>query len=215
MYCSNCGNSVMNTNGKCQCCGSTNNLTYNLDGIEAAVKAQANSAASMISALVFAQALPLTSLLREWWEKLPVAETEAFTRALSKNIIGIIEKGAFDELIRTRLMSNVLSPEKVSERIKEMLATPEGGLALVDVVAKVIEENFRNHAFTEKLKEGIGDAIREVSRAHTMNHRELIEAAVVAHMPNIEEMTKRIVTDVANDMSNDIRNRMRRDENAK
>jgi uncharacterized protein Yka (UPF0111/DUF47 family) len=55
------------------------------------------------------------------------------------------------------------------------------------------------------------EAIAAIAREQMMGHREVIESAVRDRMPDIEEMTKRIVEEVADETAREVRNRMRRD----
>lgn len=184
-----------------------------LDGVTAAIRAQADSAANMLAALTYAHALPLTSLLQSWWEKLPVAEMDAFVKALAKRCCELIENGILDDELKRRIRE-VMKPDVVAAHVKKTIES-QGDPHIMAIAAKLLDEGTRDgygrqSDFHGYIVKGIGEAVQQVAREHSMGSREVIEAAVRDAMPSIEEMTKKVVSDVANDMAANVRKSMER-----
>ena len=78
-------------------------------------------------------------------------------------------------------------------------------------MGRLVKDEIERIGAHRGVADGMKEAIVAIAREQMMGHREVIESAVRDRMPDIEEMTKKIVEEVADETAREVRNRMRRD----
>ena len=187
--------------------GSTR-VHVNIAGLSPAVNAQAGAAASMLTALAQAQALPLVSLLESWWENLTETDKNEFVKALLARAMYMVRHGTIDGPLGEAVLErfdNAALAKRLEQFIEKGEADDELSRAVARIVSGRLDES-RSHLIYDEMK----DTVRKIASACVMNEREVIESAVRDKMPEIEEMTREIVQGIAADMADEVRARMRR-----
>ena len=180
-----------------------------LHGISRAIDTHSDLAMNMLTALFSAHSLPLVSLLETWWNRLPEANKKAFANRLLQRCLEIVREGAIDEQLKSiveRLAQDEERIKALSDQIPDDWQKP-----LTDAVGRLVEKAIEKNGTYHGVNDGMKEAIATIAREQMMGHREVIEAAVRERMPDIEDMTKRIVEEVADETAREVRARMRRD----
>jgi hypothetical protein len=211
-HCPYCGTYLNYGNDSCPACSriipSASANTDALHSISRAIDTQAGLATNMLAALFSAQSLPLVSLLESWWSKLSETDKSAFAKALLQRCLQLIHDGAIDQQLKP--LVDALAEDQ--ERIKAIGdQIPEGWQKpLTDAVGRLVKDEIERNGAHRGVADGMKQAIVNIAREQMMGHREVIESAVRDRMPDIEEMTKKIVKEVAEETAREVRNRMRR-----
>jgi hypothetical protein len=210
-YCPFCG-ARLNYDKTCPSCARTVPTsaanTDALHGISHAINAQADLATNMLSAILSAHSLPLVSLLENWWGKLNETDKGEFVKALLFRCLRLIQTGAIDDHLKpivNRLAEDHDRIKALGEQIPDDWQEP-----LTDAIRRLVQAEIERTGSHRGVTEGMKEAIVSIAREQTMSHREVIESAVRERMPDIEEMTKKIVEEVADETAREVRSRMRR-----
>lgn len=180
-----------------------------LHSVSTAVNTQADLTASMLAALFSAHSLPLVSLLEDWWNKLNEAGKTQFAKTLMLRCLRLIQDGAIDDQLKgivDRLANDEERIKAISDQIPNDWEKP-----LTDAVGRLVTDELERKGTHQTVTMGMEKAIVNIAREQMMGHREVIESAVRDRMPDIEDMTKKIVAEVAEETAREVRNRMRRD----
>lgn len=184
--------------------------SVDLSGITSAIQAQADSAAKMLAALTYAHALPLTSLLETWWEKLSSSGKGDFAKALIERMKYLVKQGIVDDqlgpIVKSRFNNDVLV-----ERVKKLVENGGGDDPITEAVARAVADQLGRDR-ERVIAEACQETIRKIARERSMDAREVIEAAVRDHMPDIEELTRRITGEIADEIAQDVRKRLRKSD---
>jgi len=211
-HCPYCGNYLHNYNGNNHCNNCDKDVapvTIDVGDVSAAIYAQADSASKMLAALVHTQALPVVTLLEGWWTKLDSRHQQGFVTALLYRVLTLLHNGFLDSQLKP-IVTEHFTPEVLAERVKKLVENEEDADAVSACVARHVSQQLDKSGHSRVITDALQDTIREIARQRSMDQREVIEAAVRDRMPDIEEMTKRIVEEVADDAAREVRSRMRR-----
>ncbi len=206
----------------CNSCGRSLGLLKNLpsiggviqDGelkdISTAIYAQADTAARMLAALTHAHSLPLISLLESWWSKLNEADKNDFVKTLIIRAMTILYRGDLDHHI-AQVVGNAVNWGDAN-KFRERLDALDKGNALAEAVAARIANGLDDSKFemNAEIKEVVVAHVRELAQHNLRDQREVVEAAVRDRMPDIKELTERVVREVTDDAAQEIRDRMKR-----
>jgi hypothetical protein len=212
-HCPYCGVYINYGTDSCSSCGriipSASANTDALHGISRAIDTQAGLATNMLTALFSAHSMPLVSLLEAWWNKLNEADKKAFAKALLQRCLQLISDGVVDQQLKPLVDSLAEDQERIKalgDQIPNNWEKP-----LTDAVGRLVKDEIERNGAHRGVADGMKQAIVDIAREQMMGHREVIEAAVRDRMPDIEEMTKKIVKEVADETAREVRNRMRRE----
>jgi uroporphyrinogen-III decarboxylase len=213
-HCPYCGAYLnYSDNSSCQSCNriipTASANTDALHRISSAIDTQADLTANVLTALFSAHSLPLVSLLESWWGKLNETGKNEFAKALMRRCLQLIQDGAIDQQLK--FLVDQLAEDQ--ERIKALGDQIPGNWEkpLTDAVGRLVQSEIERNGAHRGVADGMKEAIVNIAREQMMGRREVIESAVRDRMPDIEEMTKKIVEEVADETAREVRSRMRRD----
>ena len=199
-YCVHCGAELswIETGKPCPQCGKfpsgPDQLQVTLEGVTEAVKQQSGFAASILSAMAAAQMLPLIDILHNWWDRLSAADRNNFSHALAARGLQLVAAGVTDEQLKDVVLETV-DKEVLQRHLDALLADTDDhafGKAVIERTVYQLDNNM-----LAEVKEGLRDAVHNITDRAVHKEAKRIEAAVLEYLPKVDEMARDIAEDIA------------------